>query len=231
MPAFTCDGQPVVADEREGRSPSTRRSRRAFSRRAIVGDLGNGEARVVRLRSRVRLAEVHEPLAVAIGQRLEQRAAQQREHRGVRADAQRQREHDRDAEARRAPQAAKREPQVADELLEPARAARVAHLLLSERDVRRARAARRSALRRAACRAGRSRRSAARGGTAARRRARARRGLAGRRTKAQRNAMRRTVDASCHTSLRRTTAVMAPARRSQLAVSIWSCFRPARVSE
>src|SRR5262249_53179423 len=83
---------------------------------------------------RRRLAQVDELFAVTIRKRLEERPPEQREHRGVRADAERQRQHDGEAEAWRASNASQGEAQIAPEFLDPACAARVAHLFFLERD-------------------------------------------------------------------------------------------------
>ena len=52
-------------------------------------DLGDGEVDVVAARPVGRLAQVDEPIAVAMRQRLEQHAAHDAEDRRVRADAER----------------------------------------------------------------------------------------------------------------------------------------------
>src|SRR5262249_51285338 len=76
------------------------------------------------------LSKVDELPIVAIGQRPKQCPSQHSEHRRVGADAEAEGDDHRGGEPWRAAQAAKREGETARELLERARATRVAHLFL-----------------------------------------------------------------------------------------------------
>ena len=74
-----------------------------------------------------RVAQVDEPVAVAVGQRLEQHAADDAEDRRVGADAERQREDDDGGEAGAVSQRAQRVPEIGRDALEPGQSALVAH--------------------------------------------------------------------------------------------------------
>ena len=73
---------------------------------AEVEDLGHREGDVLAARPVDRLAQVDQPVAVAVRQRLEQHAAHDAEDRRVRADAEPEREDDRDGKPARAGEAA-----------------------------------------------------------------------------------------------------------------------------
>src|SRR6266700_2733548 len=64
-----------------------------FHAGAQILDFGDGKCRIVVADARGALADVDQPVLVAVDERLEQHAAHQREDRGVGADAQRQRQH------------------------------------------------------------------------------------------------------------------------------------------
>ena len=76
---------------------------------AQVLDLWHGERRVVHAGAMRRLADVDQPVLVAIDQRPQQYAAHQTEDRGISADAQRQREHHGDRKPFGPPQRTNRE--------------------------------------------------------------------------------------------------------------------------
>ena len=82
---------------------------------AEVVDLGDGEHDVLAARAVDRVAQVDEPVAVAVRQRLEEHAANDAEDRGIGADAEPQGKHDGDGEAARAGEAAEGVAEVGDD--------------------------------------------------------------------------------------------------------------------
>ena len=99
--------------------PMVEKSPNALKRldaRAQVLNFRHGERRHSRRRCPGALADVDQPVLVAIDQRPQQHAAHQREDGGVGADAERQREHHRDGQPFGARQRADREFQVTEEV-------------------------------------------------------------------------------------------------------------------
>jgi hypothetical protein len=73
------------------------------------------------------VAQVHQALAVAMRQRLEQHPAHDAEDRGIGADAECQREHDDDGEGRAPTEAPERIPDVRGDALDPRQRTLVVH--------------------------------------------------------------------------------------------------------
>ena len=83
--------------------------------RLQVAQLGHREVRVLHADALRALADVDEPVLVAVDERPQQHAADDAEDGGVGADAERQREHDGDGQALGAGERAKRELEVGDQ--------------------------------------------------------------------------------------------------------------------
>ena len=99
--------------EADGREIAERAQ--GFDAGAQILDFGHGERCVVVADARGALADVDQPVLVAIDERLEEHAAHQREDGGVGADAERQRQHHRDRKPFGASQRAECNSQIVDE--------------------------------------------------------------------------------------------------------------------
>ncbi len=100
-------------------------------RRAVaqVAYLGDGEEHVLAAEPIGRLAEVHQAVAVAMGQRLEQHAADDAEDRGGGADAEREGDHDDGGEPGIPAEGAEAVAEVGEHVLDPGQAALLPHRL------------------------------------------------------------------------------------------------------
>ena len=96
---------------------------------AEIVDLRHGEGDVRLPRAIGRLPHVEQPVAVAVGQRLQQHAADHAENRGVGADAERQRDDDHRGERRAVTQGAQRVVQVGGQVFDPRQSPPVVHRL------------------------------------------------------------------------------------------------------
>ena len=114
MPAWMCTGWSLSTSVnviREYWAISER-----LGPRLVVDDLGNGERNVARADTLRRLPEVNEPVTITVRERPEERSAQQREHRRIRADAEGKRQNDSRGEAPGAAQAAEGSAEVGEEV-------------------------------------------------------------------------------------------------------------------
>src|SRR5205823_9969218 len=80
-----------------------------------IGDFGNGERDVLAAGARGGLPQIHEAIAVAIGQWAEHDTANDAEDRGVRADPEAEREDHRESKAARPRQAAQGKANIREE--------------------------------------------------------------------------------------------------------------------
>jgi hypothetical protein len=83
---------------------------------AKVLNLGHREDGVVDVDARRALTDVDQPVLIAVDERLEQHSAYDAEDRGVGADAERQRQHDRDRQPLDSPERAERHPKIGHEI-------------------------------------------------------------------------------------------------------------------
>ena len=97
--------------------------------RAEVAYLGDGEEHVLAAEPVGRVAEVDQPVAVAMGQRLEQHAAHDAEDRGGGADAEREGDHDDRGEPAIPAQGAKAVAEVGHRVIDPRQPALLPHRL------------------------------------------------------------------------------------------------------
>ena len=84
---------------------------------AIVGHLGKRERRIVDPGGDLRLSQGHDAVGFGIRKRAQEHAVDDAENRGVRADAESEREHERDGKSRHAGQIPERDADVVDHLV------------------------------------------------------------------------------------------------------------------